>query len=129
MLSLLSFPYSVALKLIFQHERPLDLIHKYSHYTKFYSFPSTHVVYFVSFWGFVLYLCLKLKRLNKLLRTASGAFSILLILMVGVSRVIVGAHYQKDVIAGYIFGGIFLAILILLEHGLDYPHIDTIDDI
>jgi membrane-associated phospholipid phosphatase len=127
MLSLISLPYSVVLKLLFQQERPLDLIHKYSHYTEYYSFPSTHVVYFVAFWGFILYLCLKLGRLSKTVRIAAGALSFLLILMVGVSRVLVGAHYHNDVIAGYIFGGIFLAIFILLERRLDYPHIEPIE--
>ncbi|MDC0449162.1 phosphatase PAP2 family protein [bacterium] len=123
-LTLLSLPYSVVLKLFFQHQRPDNLLHIYTSFTDYYSFPSTHTVFYTAFWGFVLYLCYKLGRLDKLLRIVVGSTALAFMLLVGVSRVMVGAHWVKDVVGGYFFGGIFLVFLILLNKGLDYPRVE-----
>ena len=55
-LTSVSLFYSLYLKQLFQHTRPLNSLEK--HYFSFdiYSFPSTHVLFYTTFWGFIFYL-------------------------------------------------------------------------
>jgi len=113
--SILSYPYSLLLKMLFRRTRPEFSLESHDSILDFYSFPSSHVVYYVAFWGYILYLCFKMRHEPKVLRIISGVFSSLMILFVGISRVIVGAHWPSDVIGGYFFGAVFLAFLILAD--------------
>ncbi len=74
-----------------------------------YSFPSGHVVLFEVFYGFVAYLAFM--GLEGTLRWAVVVISSVLILLVGPSRVFLGAHWTSDVAAGYLIGGLWLALL------------------
>jgi undecaprenyl-diphosphatase len=47
-----------------------------------------------------------------------GVFSIVMLSLVGYSRVYLGAHWPADVIAGYVLGGIILTIAISLYNFL-----------
>ena len=77
--------------------------------------PSSHVLFYTVFWGFLLYLSLKYKKENKLFYTFIEILSGYFIVFIGVSRIVLNAHYLKDVIGGYIFGLIFLFTLILID--------------
>ena len=75
------------------------------------SFPSGHVVFFVVFFGFVFFLTYVLLRrgvLRRSLLVLSGA----LIVLIGVSRVYLGAHWPSDVFGAYLAGGIWLMLMI-----------------
>lgn len=96
------------LQFVFHHPRP-----SFEHVvvripSNVYSFPSVHVMYYVVFWGFILYLCFKLQAVPKLARFVAALGSLYFILLIGVSRVLLHAHTVSDVVAGYVFGGIFL---------------------
>ncbi len=76
-----------------------------------YSYPSGHVLFFVVFFGFFAYLALMhfTGRLRVLVITICAA----LIVLIGPSRVFLGAHWASDVVGSYIIGTLWLFVLIL----------------
>jgi len=113
--SLSSILYSWALKGLFKQPRPDIAIVKVNYFLNLYSFPSSHVVFYTVFFGYLLYLAFKLKKLNSYLRHFAGILSIYFITLVGISRVLLGMHWPLDAIGGYFFGGIFLLAIIYLD--------------
>lgn len=73
-----------------------------------YSFPSGHVMFYTIFFGFLFYLlwCYRPGGVRRSLALLVLGFTILL---VGISRIYMGAHWLSDVIAGYLVGLVFLA--------------------
>lgn len=74
-------------------------------------FPSGHAFFATIFLGVLAYLLFTYLKKNSL-RVFSLAVLILLALLVGTSRIYLGAHWPSDVLGGYIVGGLFLAVLI-----------------
>jgi undecaprenyl-diphosphatase len=76
-----------------------------------YSFPSGHVLFFVVFFGFIAYLAWlhQTGRVRMLVIASCGV----LILLIGLSRIYVGAHWASDVLGSYIIGGLWLFCIIL----------------
>jgi membrane-associated phospholipid phosphatase len=76
-----------------------------------YSYPSGHVLFFVVFFGFFVYLAwiYFAGRARVIVIAICGA----LIVLIGPSRVFLGAHWASDVLGSYIIGAIWLFILIL----------------
>ncbi len=76
-----------------------------------YSYPSGHVLFFVVFFGFFAYLAWIhfSGRARVIVIAICGA----LILLIGPSRVFLGAHWASDVLGSYIIGAIWLFVLIL----------------
>lgn len=76
-----------------------------------YSYPSGHVLFFVVFFGFFAYLSwLHFSGRSRIMAIAA---SLLMIALIGPSRVFLGAHWASDVMGSYVIGTIWLAILIL----------------
>lgn len=83
-----------------------------------YSFPSGHTTMAVVFYGMMLSVALNRPGLLPLRRrTLLMAFFVLLAL-IGASRIFLGVHYLSDVLAGYGFGGLFLAFFIVFRERL-----------
>ena len=75
------------------------------------SFPSGHVLYFVVFFGVLIYLAPRLIP-NPTIRRSAQVFLVAMILLVGPSRVYLGAHWPSDVLGSYLLGTVYLGLLI-----------------
>lgn len=84
-----------------------------------YSFPSGHSMASVAFYGFTVYLILS-SDMNKYLKIVLSSFLVILIVVIGFSRVYLGVHNASDVVAGFALStGLLLAdIMILKKRGL-----------
>ncbi|MFL5628056.1 MAG: phosphatase PAP2 family protein [Ktedonobacteraceae bacterium] len=70
------------------------------------SFPSGHVMHYTNFFGLLIYLLATNWRSGRL-RNILIAICTALIVCIGPSRVYLGAHWPSDVMAGYIYGGLW----------------------
>ena len=70
------------------------------------SFPSGHVMHYINWFGLLTYLLATNWRSGKL-RNILIALCISMITLIGPSRIYLGAHWPSDVMAGYIYGGLW----------------------
>jgi undecaprenyl-diphosphatase len=78
-----------------------------------YSFPSGHTMFFIAFFGFLLFLAFTLLR-NTWKRWISIIILALLIGLVGISRIYLGEHWASDVLGGYLMGSLVLFLCIAI---------------
>ena len=76
-----------------------------------YSFPSGHAMTSMALYGFLIYLSYKLIK-NKNLKIFFITACILIIIIIGISRIYLGVHYCSDVLAGWSISIIYLIIYI-----------------
>lgn len=80
-----------------------------------YSFPSGHSMGSLIFYGFIMYLIMRGNG-STFLKRFSIVLMGIVVLLIGSSRIYLGAHFPSDVLAGYIAGTIWLILcLIALE--------------
>jgi len=111
---LLSVYLNNGLKEIFQQPRPFDIlpeiqkVHAYG-----YGFPSGHAQSSLVVWGSIAYW----KK-----QTWIRNLSVLLILLIGFSRIYLGVHFPTDILGGWLFGGLILGLsyFIFLKVKLDF---------
>jgi membrane-associated phospholipid phosphatase len=77
------------------------------------SFPSGHVMHYTNFFGLLIYLLATNWR-SGTLRNILIAICTALIVFIGPSRVYLGAHWPSDVMAGYIYGGLWFGGIMTL---------------
>ncbi|HCN84116.1 MAG TPA: phosphoesterase PA-phosphatase [Sphingobacteriaceae bacterium] len=94
------------LKLLFTRPRPLVPLLEAA---KGFSFPSGHAMSSVTFFGLLIYFVWQTK-MNKYLRVLIVTCLVLLILIIGFSRIYLRVHYASDVIAGFCAGIIWLVL-------------------
>lgn len=97
-------------KLIFRRDRPTinQLVFEDS-----YSFPSGHTITATVVYGFIIYLIYK-SNLSKKEKSIYISILILLILLIGLSRIYLGVHYFTDVIGAIALGISYLIIAIYI---------------
>jgi undecaprenyl-diphosphatase len=78
-----------------------------------YSFPSGHTVHYTVLFGFLVWWAYHYLPRGPRRIVLIGASAAMLVL-VGISRVYLGVHWPTDVVAGYLAGGLWLAIAIAL---------------
>ncbi len=106
-----SFALNATIKLVIGRSRPTpDLVNVLRHPADN-SFPSGHTVHYVVFLGFLWFLTFVLVR-RRLVRWPLLGLLGSLVLLVGLSRVYLGAHWPSDVLGGYLFGGAVLTTAI-----------------
>jgi undecaprenyl-diphosphatase len=71
------------------------------------SFPSGHTVHYTVFFGFLSYAAFALVK-PRVLRWAVAALMASPVLLVGLARIDLGAHWASDVLGGYLLGGALL---------------------
>lgn len=103
---------NVVLKQLFQRPRPV-----FAHplagvlVDNEYSFPSGHALGSLITYGMMAYFAVLLLRTWRG-RSALVSGAVLLVLLIGFSRLYLGLHYFSDVIAGYAAGGVWLSTCI-----------------
>lgn len=78
-----------------------------------FSFPSGHAMSSVTFYGLLIYF-LWIRKMNAYLRILLIALLLMLILLIGLSRIYLRVHYASDVIGGFCAGIIWLIISMVL---------------
>jgi undecaprenyl-diphosphatase len=76
-----------------------------------YSFPSGHAMVSAAFYFFIAYLAWRLMKGRWRIVLVVGL--VLLVLLIGLSRLYLQAHYLSDVIAGYLAGFLWTDAVIL----------------
>jgi membrane-associated phospholipid phosphatase len=97
--------------------------------TNYFSFPSGHVVHVIAFFGVLLFLTFQTRRwpaVTWLLRIVL----LLLILLIGPSRVMEGEHWPTDIIEGFLIGAFWLVVAVhwYWWAGTRWPHLLAADE-
>lgn len=74
-----------------------------------YSFPSGHSMVAMAFYGLLLWMVLHYEK-DRLVKYLCSAGFVVIILLIGISRVYLGVHYASDVIAGFCVSAAWLGI-------------------
>lgn len=107
---------SESLKFLIARPRPdAMLITQVEKFFRNDSFPSGHVLFFIGFYGYLLYLSYVRLRKKKMRYFFSVLFTGL-IAAVGISRIYLGSHWFSDVLAAYLIGSIWLYIVVLISN-------------
>ena len=107
---------STLLKVLIERPRPsADLVRVIGEPSGF-SFPSGHVLAAVVLWGFVAFLAPRIIKHRAASRTVQ-VLALTVVGLMGLQRVYAGAHWPSDVVGGYLWGALVLA---LLAYGYQY---------
>jgi membrane-associated phospholipid phosphatase len=72
------------------------------------SFPSGHVTFYVTYFGFLFFTAYALLPRGTLQRRIALALTALPVLLIGLSRIYLGAHWPSDTIGAYLWSGVWL---------------------
>lgn len=102
---------NIMLKNIFERQRPLldQLVYEDS-----FSFPSGHSMATATIYSMIIYLSCKYIK-NKKLKYLVNILSVMLIFLIGISRIYLRVHYFTDVIAGWILGIVIVLMFSIIE--------------
>lgn len=105
--------FSVLNKMIFQRLRPDGAVLLEPSY----SFPSSHAALSVAFYGFLGYLLIRsAKKWDIRIKLCFATIGF--VLLIGLSRIVLGVHYLSDVWAGYLVGLLWLIVGISVNEWL-----------
>jgi len=82
-----------------------------------YSFPSGHATHALVFFSSLVYISYQIHR-NKKTTAIHTFLAILVISVVGLSRIYLGVHYASDIAAGFILGFCWFVTLVVIEKTL-----------
>lgn len=106
-----------ALKISIHRSRPSPLlVHQFLPELTSPSFPSWHVLIFIAIFGYFLFIIQKRFRVGALKKVLE-IICVLLILLMGTSRIYLGMHWLSDVLGSFLLGFAWLAIVAEVSHG------------
>ena len=114
-IALSSLVLMILLKSLFRRKRPLSPLLKAA---KGLSFPSGHAIMAVTFYGLILYILLH-SIPSAWLRVLVSSLLVLLIVLIGYSRVYLRVHYASDVVAGFVIGLLWLFISLAVLNSIE----------
>lgn len=103
------YALNTLLKLLFHRGRPEAATEFITHQS--WSFPSGHAMNSLVGFGFLAYLLLG-RTTNRGMRAAIIVATVIVVGMIGFSRLYLGVHYLSDVIAGFLAGAVWLLVCI-----------------
>jgi undecaprenyl-diphosphatase len=97
------------LKLVISRPRPSvsALVPVYRN-TATQSFPSGHVTFYVCFFGFLFFVAYALLPRGSAVRRLALTLTATPVLLVGLSRIYLGAHWPSDTLGAYLWSGVWL---------------------
>lgn len=110
-----AFVLNVALKLSFHRARPVPFFGLTA--PSSYSFPSGHALYSLCFYG-TLAALITVRLKGWAARIVVWALAVLLIVIIGFSRIYLGVHYPSDVLAGYAAALVWVCTIAFGDHVL-----------
>jgi membrane-associated phospholipid phosphatase len=118
-ISISSLVLMLLLKQLFQRKRPLSPLLKAA---KGLSFPSGHAIMAVTFYGLLIYILQHTIEVDWL-RVVVTLLIVVLIFLIGFSRIYLRVHYASDVLGGFIIGSFWLLISLSIIKWLEgYIH-------
>lgn len=108
--TLLSGVLGLGLKILINRPRPSKDLVVLLEETKYQSFPSGHVLFYTVFFGTLILIILRLKKLGFTLKIVLITICLSMIFFGAVSRVYLGAHWFTDVLGGFILGVLWVLI-------------------
>lgn len=100
-----------AIKVAVHRPRPTDMIVG----DVGYSFPSGHATMAIVLFGLLLYISFK-RLSSRTLKVAAVSLSLVAVVLVGLDRVYLNAHWMSDVVGGYALGTFLLATALLIKN-------------
>lgn len=113
-----SFIVGVFFKTLVSRPRPdPNIIHQVGKFINLDSFPSGHVLFYMGFYGFLIFLVYS--RMKKtILRKIFLIVLLILLILIGLSRIYLGAHWFSDVLGAYLVGTVWLYFMVYLHNRL-----------
>jgi membrane-associated phospholipid phosphatase len=104
---------NILIKKLIKRPRPTKELVTVERVLKQPSFPSGHVMHYMNLFGMLTYFLATNWRSGRL-RNILITVCVSLIALVGPSRIYLGAHWPSDVMAGYVYGGLWFGGLMAL---------------
>lgn len=104
-------------KMVFQRGRPVDILLLETTF----SFPSGHATVTIALYGFIAYVAIRFNQYFAR-RVHIVMFTILLTVLIGLSRILLNEHYLSDVLGGYLVGALWLTVAISTTEWLTSQH-------
>ena len=109
-LSATSAILNALIKFIVARPRPTSDLVDVMHSTSGSSFPSGHVMSYIALWGLIFSFTIILFKGRHWWRTTLLIVSGLFVVLIGPSRIYLGAHWASDVLGAYLIGGFLLGM-------------------
>lgn len=102
------------IKLLIARPRPTAELVRVESLLRSESFPSGHVNFYVCYFGFLFFVAFALLPRGSIARRAALVLTALPVLLIGLSRVYLGAHWPSDTLGAYLWSGLWLALALHL---------------